>query len=100
MRTQLHIMYDSTYANPLNGEPNFLRIFYSINFIYPRITEAGTFASTFTWNGYTNTGIVSMVPYIPMVSNNPIWVTTAGGFSVITNSTAGTIGWNSWANLY
>ena len=99
MGNQLHTMYDSTYANPLKGEPKFLRIFYSINFIYPWITVVGTFASTFTWNGYTNTGTVSILPYIPVVSNNPAWVIVASALSGETHDLSGKIGWNSWGTV-
>ena len=99
MGNQLHAMYDSTYANPLNGEPKFLWIFYSINFIYPWITVVGTFASTFTWNGYTNTGTVSILPYIPVASNNPAWVIVASALSGETHDLSGKIGWNSWGTV-
>ena len=99
MGNKLHSMYDSTYANPLNGEPKFLWIFYSINFIYPWITVVGTFASTFTWNGYTNTGTVSIIPYIPVVSNNPAWVIVASALSGETHDLSSKIGWDSWGTV-
>lgn len=87
------------HSNPLNGEPKFLWIFYSINFIYPWITVVGTFASTFTWNGYTNTGTVSILPYIPVASNNPAWVIVASALSGETHDLSGKIGWNSWGTV-
>ncbi len=88
--SQLSSMYDSTYANPLNGEPKFLWTYYSIADIY-----AGM-GSSFTWNGYTNTGTVSMLPYIPIASNNPAFAFVAVALSTETHQIAGKIGWNSW----
>jgi hypothetical protein len=83
-------MYDSTYANPLYGEPKFLWMFYSDVYIYAGI------GSSFTWNGYTNSGTVSMLPYIPVASNNPAFIVVAGALSGTAHDISGKIGWNSW----
>lgn len=96
MGAQLHSMYDSTYANPLSGELKFIWEFYSVTYIYPWVTTIGTFLSTFTWNGYTNSGTVSILPYIPVASNNPAWVITASALSSEAHNLAYKIGWNSW----
>ena len=90
MGGRLHDMYDSTYANPLYGEPKFLWMFYSDVYIYVGV------GSSFTWNGYTNSGTVSMLPYIPVVSNNPAFIVVAGSLSGTAHDISGKIGWNSW----
>jgi len=100
MGNQLHAMYDSTYANPLNGEPKFLWIFYDATYIYPWVTAGvGVMGSSFSWNGYTNTGTVSIMPYIPVLSNNPAWVATAYALTSEAHSLANKIGWNSWGTV-
>ena len=91
MNGQLNAMYDTTYSNPLNNEPQFLWTYYSIADIYAGI------GSSFTWNGYTNTGTVSILPYIPVASNNPAFAFVAVALSTETHQIAGKIGWNSWA---
>ena len=96
MANQLHTMYDSTYANPLNGEPKFIWEYYSVNFYYPWITVVGTFASSFSWNGYTNSGSVSIFPYIPIVGNNPAFVVVSSALSGETHNIAGRLGWDIW----
>lgn len=93
MGNQLHELYDSTYANPINGEPKFLWMFYSITYIYVGV------GSSFAWNGYTNTGTVSILPYNPVVSNNPAFIVVAGALSGEAHGIAGKIGWNSWGTV-
>ena len=93
MGSQLHDMYDSTYANPLYGEPKFLWMFYSDVYIYVGV------GSSFTWNGYTNSGTVSMLPYIPVASNNPAFIVVAGALSGEAHGIAGKIGWNTWGTV-
>lgn len=93
MGNQLHQMYDSTYANPINGEPKFLWMFYSITYIYVGV------GSSFAWNGYTNTGTVSILPYIPVVSNNTAFIVVAGALSCEAHDITGKIGWNSWGTV-
>ncbi len=100
MGNQLHAMYDSTYANPQKGNPKLLWEFYDINFYYPWITVVGTYASSFTWNGYTNSGTVSILPYIPVASNNPAFVIVASALSGETHNLANRIGWDSWGQYY
>ena len=99
---QLSAMYQSTYANPLNGESKFLWTYYSIDYFYPwtLVTLASlgldSMAYSFTWDGYTNKGTVSMLPYIPVASNNPAFVVVSGALSGEAHGIAGKIGWNSW----
>lgn len=100
IQNQLHAMYDSTYANPQNGNPKLLWEFYDVNFYYPWITVVGTFASSFTWNGYTNSGTVSILPYIPVASNNPAFVVLSSALSGETHNLASRIGWNWWGQYY
>ena len=88
--TELHDKYDFTYANPLYGEPKFLWMFYSDVYIYVVV------GSSFTWNGYTNSGTVSMLPYIPVASNNPAFIVVAGALSGTAHDISGKIGCNSW----
>ena len=100
MGSALNSMYDSTYANPFNGEPKFLWIFYDATYIYPWVTAGvGVMGSSFSWNGYTNTGTVSIMPYIPVLSNNPAWVATAYALTSEAHSLANKIGWNSWGTV-
>ncbi|EQB69107.1 MAG: hypothetical protein AMDU5_GPLC00004G0077 [Thermoplasmatales archaeon Gpl] len=100
MANQLHTMYDSTYANPIKGNPKFMWEYYDINFIYPWITVVGTFASSFSWNGYTNTGTVSIFPYIPVIGNNPAFVVVSSALSGETHNIASRLGWNTWGEYY
>ena len=93
MGSQLHSMYDSTYANPLNGEPKFLWMYYTAVYMYD------AFGSYFTWNGYTNSGTVSMLPYIPDISDNPAFSVVAAALAGEAHGIAGKIGWNSWGTV-
>ncbi|MGP6239172.1 hypothetical protein ACNF40_01990, partial [Cuniculiplasma sp. SKW4] len=96
MGNQLHTMYDSTYANPLSGEPKFIWEYYSVNFYYPWIIVVGILLSSFSWNGYTNKGTVSIFPYISVVSNNPVWNIVASALAGEAQALSSKIGWNSW----
>ncbi len=87
---QLHSMYDSTYVNPLYGEPEFLWMFYGVLYIYIGI------GSSFTWSGYTNTGSVAILPYVNDVSENPAFAVVAAALSGTSHDISGKIGWNSW----
>ena len=89
---QFQKIYDSTYANPINGNQKEMWMYYSIVYIYCGI------GSSFTWNGYTNTGSVAVLPYVPLFSNNPPFIVVSGALSGLTHSIAGKIGWNNWGS--
>ena len=91
MGNQLHQMYDTTYANPLKGEPQMLWMFYTAVYIY------SGFGSYFTWNGYTNSGTVSMLPYLGYLdTENPAFIVVSAALSGEAHGISGKIGWNNW----
>lgn len=87
------------YANPIKGNPKFMREYYDINFFYPWITVVGTFASSFSQNGYTNTGTASIFPYVPVIGNNPAFVVVSSALSGETHNIASRLGWKTWGGI-
>ncbi len=93
----LTTLYESTYANHNTGN-KYIWIYDTINYYYPWITVAGSFASSIGIYGYTsNSNIVTFVPNVPFVAFGGVaGVVIAADLSTTTHNIANNIGWNNW----